>query len=169
LCNSQPGRRDKTGGDVSNLHAAIEPDSWMHRVEELCGKRGLQLTALRRQVTEILAKAPSSLTAYEIIDELGRVQGRPIGPPTVYRTLDFLTENGFVVKIESRNAFARCDCPGHHHHGVLLICTNCGSTDEIDSATLDEALHAVARDAGFVIRRQMVELEGLCHLCRADA
>ncbi|WP_131196379.1 Fur family transcriptional regulator [Lichenihabitans psoromatis] len=149
-----------------NSHEPKVTGGWLHRVEELCGKRGLQLTALRRQVTEILARAPASLTAYEIIDELGRVQGRQIGPPTVYRTLDFLTENGFVVKIESRNAFARCDCPGHHHHGALLICSTCGRTDEIDSDALDGVLRSVATDSGFTIKRQMVELEGLCDRCR---
>jgi Fur family zinc uptake transcriptional regulator len=152
---------------VTDLHEAATHADWLQRVEDLCGKRGLQLTALRRQITTILAESPGPLTAYEIIDELGRLQGRPIGPPTVYRTLDFLTEHGFVVKIESRNAYARCDCPGHHHHGILMICTGCGRTDEIESRRLDEALATAATDAHFLIRRQVVELQGYCAACAA--
>ncbi len=153
---------------MSHQHVSSR-DGWMQRVEELCGKRGLQLTALRRQITEIVAGAPAPLTAYEIIEKLARLQGKAVGPPTVYRTLDFLTENGFVVKLESRNAYARCDHPGHHHHGILLICTRCGRTEEIDSPALDEILAETARASIFSVGRRMVELEGLCAACQAAA
>ena len=141
--------------------------AWLQRVEGLCGERGVQLTILRRQVLTLLADSAAPLTAYALIDELARLQGRQVAPPTVYRTLDFLIENGFVIKIESRNAFAVCDSPGHHHHGILLICTRCGATDEVDDHEVDATLSRRAVASGFKIDKQMVELEGVCGRCLA--
>jgi Fur family zinc uptake transcriptional regulator len=145
----------------------VERDSRVRRVEALCGERGVQLTALRRQVMGLVAASAAPLTAYALIDELARLQGRSVAPPTVYRTLDFLVENGFVIKVESRNAFAICDSPGHHHHGILLICTRCGTTDEVEDHDLDAALLRRAAVSGFRIDKQMVELEGICGRCLA--
>ncbi len=139
--------------------------AWLRRVEHLCGERGVQLTALRRQVLGLLAGSAAPLTAYALLDELAKLQGRGVAPPTVYRTLDFLVENGFVIKVESRNAFAVCDSPGHHHHGILLICTRCGAADEIDDHDVDATLLKTASAAGFKIDKQMVELEGVCGRC----
>ena len=142
-------------------------DAWFRRVEALCGERGVQLTPLRRQVLGLVAESAAPLTAYALIDGLARLQGRPVAPPTVYRTLDFLIENGFVIRIESRNAFAICDSPGHDHHGILLICTRCGTADEVDDHDVDATLSRRAAASGFQIDKQMVELEGVCGRCRA--
>jgi Fur family zinc uptake transcriptional regulator len=139
--------------------------AWLARVEGLCGQRGLQLTALRRQVLDILAASGHPLSAYTIIDTMTEAAGRTVAPPTVYRTLDFLVEHGFVVRVESRNAFAICDTPGHDHHGVMLICTGCGRTDEVDDHALDAQLRGIAAASGFRVERQMVELQGLCGKC----
>lgn len=138
---------------------------WLRRVEGLCAERGVQLTALRRQVLNLMADSAAPMAAYALIDGLAKLQGRPVAPPTVYRTLDFLVENGFVVKIESRNAFAVCDSPGHHHHGILLICTRCGAADEVDDHEVDATLSRRAAASGFKIDKQMVELEGVCGRC----
>ncbi len=141
--------------------------AWLKRVESLCGERGVQLTALRRQVLGLLAGSAAPLTAYALIDELAQLQGRGVAPPTVYRTLDFLMQNGFVIKVESRNAFSVCDSPGHHHHGILLICARCGAAEEIDDHDVDTTLLKTASTAGFKIDKQMVELEGVCARCIA--
>lgn len=141
--------------------------AWFRRIEALCGERGLQLTALRRQVLLLIADAAAPMTAYALIDALAEAQGRPVAPPTVYRTLEFLVENGFVVRVESRNAFAVCDAPGHHHHGIMLICAKCGTTAEVDNHAIDDLLLQTAAESGFRLEKQMVELEGLCGRCAA--
>ncbi len=155
------------GHDTGTTHGAADEAraAWLRRVEALCGERNVQLTALRRQVLSLLADSAAPLTAYALIDELATLQGRQVAPPTVYRTLDFLVENGFVIKIESRNAFAICDSPGHHHHGILLICTRCGVTDEVDDHDVDATLARRAAASGFRIEKQMIEMEGICGRC----
>lgn len=138
---------------------------WAAQVEQFCLKKGLHLTPLRRQVLAILAEAPAPLGAYAIMEELSREQRKAVAPPTVYRALDFFLDNGFLHKIESRNAYAPCEHVGHEHQGVLLICERCGRTDEIESRRFDKVLRETAAAVGFSARRQVVEVEGLCEAC----
>jgi Fur family zinc uptake transcriptional regulator len=142
-----------------------KPD-WAAQVERVCTASGLQLTALRRQILGIIAQAPAPLGAYAIIDALSRAQGKQVAPPTVYRTLDFFLEHGFLHKIESRNAYAPCEHLGHSHDGILLICENCGRTDEVQSASLGKLLQDVAAQKGFSAQSQLVEVEGRCEMCK---
>ena len=97
------------------------PTSWIRQVEQACAQKGLQLTPLRQAILAILAENTAPLGAYAIIEALSRREGKAIAPPTVYRTLDFLLEHGFLHKIESRNAYARCEHFDHAHQGVLLL------------------------------------------------
>lgn len=138
---------------------------WQRQVESACAGQGLHLTPLRRQVLAILAESRAPLGAYAIIDRLSRVEGKPIAPPTVYRTLEFFLDHGFLYKIESRNAYAPCEHLGHAHHGALLLCEKCGRSNEIEDAKLDRLLKEAAARAGFAPHRQMVELVGLCREC----
>lgn len=139
--------------------------SWSKQVEDICAHRGLQLTPLRRRVLSILSEAQGPLGAYAIIDKLSKIEGKPIAPPTVYRTLEFFEENGFLHKIESRNAFAPCAHVGHAHNGALLLCQSCGRSEEVESSAVDAFLKRTAASSGFVLRRQMLELHGLCRSC----
>eukprot|EP01083_Nonionella_stella_P035904 97934_1 len=52
-------------------------------------------------------------------------------PPTVYRALDFLLEQGFVHKVESTNSYVLChlfDQPTHT--SAMFICDRCGAVKE---------------------------------------
>ena len=137
-------------------------------VESACARQGLHLTPLRRRILTILAESSAPLGAYAIIERLSRLESKPVAPPTVYRTLDFFLDHGFVYKIESRNAYAPCEHLGHAHHGVLLLCDKCGRSDEIEDLGLDHLLQETAARAGFAPHRQMVELLGLCRDCAAE-
>lgn len=144
-------------------------DAWISQVEATCTDRGLQMTALRRDVVGIFAEADQPLGAYAIIQKLSAAQNRIVAPPTVYRTLDFLVENGFVVKIESRQAYVACDHigHGHDHHGILFSCTKCGRAHEVESAEIERETVALAARLGFRAERKVFEVAGLCRECRA--
>ena len=75
----------------------------MHAAERLCALRGARLTKLRRRVLELVWRSHDPVGAYAILDAL-REDGRAAAPPTVYRALDFLSEQGLVHRIE----FAQC-------------------------------------------------------------
>ena len=138
---------------------------WAKKVEQSCLSKGLQLTPLRKRVLSILNESREPLGAYAIIDRLSKLEGKQIAPPTVYRTLEFFQENGFLHKVESRNVFAQCQHLGHSHAGVLLLCDACHGSQEIEDAALADACAKVADAAGFQMAHQMLELHGRCRSC----
>lgn len=134
-----------------------------------CGKRGAQLTPLRRQVLRLVIEAEQPVGAYTLLDRLKGERG-PAAPPTVYRALDFLLEQGLVHRLERLNAFLPClGVHGHDHAHQFLICTGCGATQEIADAATIGALTDAARRRDFVPARMTVEVEGLCGRCRGRA
>ena len=78
----------------------------LQKAQQLCEQRGVRLTAQRQQVLRLLAEQPGAITAYDLLDRL-RAREPQAKPPTVYRALDFLLEQGFVHKVESVNAFVQ--------------------------------------------------------------
>jgi len=141
-----------------------------------CQARGAQLTELRRQVLRLVLASPAPLGAYALLDQL-RAARPGAAPPTVYRALDFLLEQGLVHKVERLNAFVGCTGPtdhaacghGHAHPHQFLICSQCGATAEICDEDVAHALAHAAQAAGFRPLRTTVEVEGLCALCAAEA
>jgi Fur family transcriptional regulator, zinc uptake regulator len=75
--------------------------------DEGCRQRGANLTALRRQVLGLILDGATPTGAYELLDRL-RLMGRSAAPPTVYRTLNFLIDQGLIQKIERLSAFVGC-------------------------------------------------------------
>jgi len=144
----------------------------MSAADELCDARGARLTALRRQVLELIWSNHEPVGAYDILEKLS-TEDRRVAPMTVYRALDFLTEQGLVHRLASRNAFVGCDHPrGDGHDGQFLICTACGRVAEIHDRDISRAIVDGAARSGFHVASPVVEVEGLCSGCRvktADA
>ena len=150
---------------MSDCGCEYSAATWATQVESACLRLGVQLTPLRRRVLDILGESVAPLGAYAILEELSRREGKQAAPPTVYRTLDFFLEHGFVHRIESLNAFAPCEHLDHAHHGMLLICEACGRSEEIEDADVMGAIAGSAATAGFTLRRVMAEAQGLCRRC----
>jgi len=132
--------------------------------EEICRVRGTRLTSLRRRVLELIWGSHRPIGAYAVLSAL-RDERETAAPPTVYRALDFLIEQGLVHRIQSLNAFVGCREPDHAHNGVFLICSNCGDALEIENPALDEAIRGAARAHGFALQRRTVEATGTCPGC----
>lgn len=138
----------------------------LRQAEALCEARAERLTLSRRQVLEALLSEHKPLGAYELIDRLAAEGKRP-APITVYRALDFLMEQGFVHRIESRNAFMAC--VGNHDSGdltVFLLCEKCGAVGEAPSKPVAEALKQASRGANFTPHAHVIEIGGVCAHCR---
>ena len=138
----------------------------LKHAEALCAERGERLTPMRRHVLEVLAASHKPVGAYEIIDAVAARGPRP-APITIYRALDFLTAQGLVHRIESRNAFLACI---HNHASdapvVFLICEQCGAAGEAPSAAVADSLNAAAKSAGFAPKSRVIEISGVCRHCR---
>ena len=146
----------------------IDQKAVLARAEALCGERGVRLTDQRRRVLEILCTAGRPIGAYEILEAM-RDGARPPAPPTVYRALDFLLEQGLVHRIESLHAFVGCDHPGRPHASQFLICDRCGGVLELEDEGVARSLSRAADGTGFHPARRVVELIGVCADCSGDA
>ena len=133
----------------------------------LCDARGAQLTKLRRQILELLWEIGRPTGAYELAEALKLRDSRPIGPPTVYRSLEFLISQGLVAKIESRNAYVPCAHPERRHDCMFFICSNCGTSAEIEDPRVEQLLEENAAVLGYRVTRRVVEVQGTCACCIA--
>src|SRR5947199_7913370 len=137
-------------------HDRCSADALAH-AEALCIARGERLTPMRRHVLQALSGSHKPLGAYEIIDLVAARAPRP-APVTIYRALDFLTAQGLVHRIESRNPFLACinnhatDAPV-----VFLICETCGEVGEAPSGAVTDSLNAAATSAGFAPKSRVIE------------
>jgi len=140
----------------------------------LCERRGTRLTELRRLVLGLILDSQAPTGAYDLLERLRTHRGAS-APPTVYRALDFLQQQGFVHRIERLSAFIGCieagahDGPGqdHHHAAQFLICRSCGQATELDDHALAHALVHAAEAVGFKVSGATIEAEGTCAKCRA--
>ncbi|MBW8268639.1 Fur family transcriptional regulator [Caldovatus aquaticus] len=168
---------DRGGLGGAATGAAVE--AALDRAAAACARRGTQLTELRRQVLRLVLEARQPVGAYALLDRL-KAERPGAAPPTVYRALDFLLEQGLIHKVERLNAFvgcreaeghpADCACDGAHDHPhQFLICRGCGATHELTDDAVARAVAAAASRAGFTALRATVEIEGRCPACAGAA
>ena len=136
----------------------------LRRAEALCRERGARLTEQRKAVLRLLCESDRPLSAYELLDRMRSTLKNP-APPTVYRALDFLLEQGLVHKLESLHAFVGCSHPEHPHASQFLICADCGGVAEVEDQSVVESLQAAGEAVGFHTERPVVELLGTCAQC----
>lgn len=143
-------------------------DTALAEAERLCETRGVRFTPLRRKVLELIWSNHESVKAYDLLDAL-KTFDAAAKPATVYRTLDFLLEQGLIHRVESLNAFVGCRQPGGRHELLLLICERCNTVDERAAPELMAAASAEIRVAQFKPRRQSFEVHGLCAACAGQS
>jgi Fur family zinc uptake transcriptional regulator len=158
---------------TDHAHACTDPghhvhdaDGFVRAVEEACEQRGLRLTPLRAQVLGLVAAAGKPIKAYDLLDRMKAENGSS-APPTVYRALEFLLEQGFIHRLASINAFVGCHHPQVRHSVPFLICDKCQNAIELEDTRISALLEEQADDHGFQTRAQTLEVHGTCADCRA--
>ena len=137
------------------------------QAEKLCAQRNVRLTPQRLEVLRLMSLQQGAISAYDLLDLL-RESEPQAKPPTVYRALDFLVEQGLAHRIQRLNAYAACLSAERDHAPVFLICRGCEQVAEADATALRGALQDLAAGSEFIPERITVELLGLCARCRAE-
>jgi Fur family zinc uptake transcriptional regulator len=145
-------------------HAACISDA-LSQAEAHCASTGAKLTPIRRRVLELIWQSHKPAGAYDLLAQMGG-DGQKVAPPTVYRALDFLVEQGLVHRVESLNAFIGCTHPGHAVQQEIFICKTCGTAIEINDPELSQRILQDAKGLGFMVERQTIEVVGICRDCR---
>lgn len=141
-------------------------DTALSEAQTLCAERGARLTPLRRQVLALVWQNHKPLGAYALMEKLAVESTRRVAPPTVYRALDFLLEQGLIHRINGLNAFVGCPSPHESHYSHFLLCRECGAAMELESEELNQVIRTNAEAAGFRLDSHSLEVTGLCPDCR---
>ncbi len=132
--------------------------------EKLCKQRKKRLTPIRKYILELLIKAQRGLKAYELLD-LVKQEQHNAAPPTVYRALEFLTEEGLIHRLDAINAWTACVDVAGEPHDLLVVCTQCGTVAELRAPQLSQQITNCILQAGFALASPETELRALCLNC----
>jgi len=135
---------------------------------QICQQANARLTPIRERVLELIWQSHKPLGAYDILAKLS-ADGHNAAPPTVYRALDFLQQQGLVHRIASLNAFIGCPHAGKRHTGLFLICRQCRNVLELTSPEVTEAVARSSDAEGFTPETTVIEVAGLCPACKGAA
>lgn len=133
-----------------------------------CAARGTQLTAQRQEVLELLLRREGPAKAYDLQEDMQARHGR-VAPTTIYRALEFLTDNGLVHRVDALNAFIACSADHDHHHVLMVVCSNCQRTEEIADDALYRAIRTRLAQAQPGFHDEAIEIKGVCAACAAAA
>ncbi|MFW1677389.1 Fur family transcriptional regulator [Pontibacter sp. JAM-7] len=150
--------------DPNHNHSTCRKQA-LAKAKQLCHERKLRMTPIRELVLDTIWQSHKPLGAYELLPTLSEA-GFNSAPPTVYRALEFLQEQGLVHRIALLNAFIGCPHPGAKHHCSFLICQHCGNTQELDMQAVSAQINLQAADLGFTPQQQSLEVLGLCRNCQ---
>lgn len=126
-----------------------------------------KLTRPRQAILDIIASAAHHLTPAEI-HKLARKKYPHLGLVTVYRTLDLLTEFGYVQRVhfaDGCHSYA-ASAQEHAHH---LVCSSCGKAQAFADCDLEPLIASLQRKTGYEINLHVLELMGKCPDCSTRA
>ncbi|NMB96311.1 MAG: transcriptional repressor [Clostridiaceae bacterium] len=136
--------------------------------EEKLKNKGYRNTEQRQAVlSAIIDNQGRHLSTEEIYDIVKEVSPE-IGLATVYRTLLLLEEMKLIHKIDfndgrSRYELTKSNEEHLHHH---LVCTQCGSINEVKEDLLGQLEDQIYNKNGFLVTNHSVKFYGICSDCQ---
>jgi Fur family transcriptional regulator, ferric uptake regulator len=136
--------------------------SCTREMAKLLQKRGFRMTAQRHAIMHILKSSGKHLSPLEIHNEARKtIPG--VTETTIYRTLDFLAENGIIQPAPKGNRHLAYEIAGHNHHH--LICSSCGTEVKIDPDIFRKAIKNLEKQTGYKIAAGHFTFFGICGKC----
>jgi Fur family transcriptional regulator, ferric uptake regulator len=126
-------------------------------------ERGYRMTAQRLAILEALHYdghlSPAQIYAH--VRQTGMTEA------TVYRTLEFLTENGIIASAQNPGGHLTYELTGHNHHH--LVCRNCGKQVQIEHEALQGLISQLEQQTGYCLNTGHLTLFGLCPTCQKQS
>lgn len=120
------------------------------------------LTKQREVVLQVIRNSENHLTANEVFDEAKSLLPT-ISFATVYNSLRYLKDSGFIAEIQFGNGASRFDkMTSRHDHA---ICTNCGKLVDMELKLPAELVKLAAKYSKFKPESIELTLRGLCPEC----
>jgi len=133
-----------------------------------CRNNGVSLTPIRRYVLLLLRRQAGGIKAYDLLAQV-KAHHASASPPTVYRALDFLIEQGLAHRIGRINQFVACNQQDHHVDASLfLVCPKCAKVTELHDEIALAALTCSLEAAGHTLAGPEIEISAICRRCSGE-
>lgn len=123
---------------------------------------GFRMTPQRMAILHVLDHAGTHLSPGEIYKQ-ARWELPGLTEPTVYRTLEFLSENGLVHSSHSGNGHMTYQIAGEEHHH--LVCRICGDQIEVGHKLLESLYRNLESTSGYERIDSHITFFGVCPSC----
>jgi Fur family peroxide stress response transcriptional regulator len=122
------------------------------------------LTKHRETVLTVIQSSKDHPTARQVFDRSLKKDPR-LSMATVYNSLNFLTDGGYIRRLDSGEEGTRYDgILAQHDH---LICRRCGNIEDVD--LLPAERDRFAGLSHFQVEEVSLRITGLCGKCRKHA
>ena len=125
--------------------------------------RGFRMTSQRLAILHALRHAGTHLSPREVYRQ-AKQELPSLTEPTVYRTLEFLAENGLARPLQTGNGHLMYEIAGNDHHHI--VCRICGDELEVEHAVLEHLYHKLESASGYVRIDSHITFFGVCPHCQ---
>lgn len=125
--------------------------------------RGFRMTSQRLAILHVLHHERRHLSPTEVYKQ-AKKEAPGLTEPTVYRTLEFLTENGLVRASHSHSRHLMYQIAGNDHHHI--VCRICGSEEEVEHILLESLYRKLESTSGYLRIDNHVTFFGVCPECQ---
>jgi len=125
--------------------------------------RGFRMTSQRMAILHALRHAGTHLSPREVYRQ-AKQELPGLTEPTVYRTLEFLAENGLARPSQKGNGHLLYEIAGNDHHH--LVCRICGDEMQVEHTLLEQLYHKLESTSGYVRIDSHMTFFGVCPSCQ---
>ena len=135
-------------------------------LRKVAHKEGHRLTLQRQLVLDSLRECDGHCTPDQVYERV-LVKSPAISRATIYRTLAFLVELGFVTVAQIKDnvtIYELATAMPHHH----LVCQRCDQLYEVRHEVVQPLFARIEREFGFTVRTDHLMLFGVCEKCAGE-
>lgn len=125
--------------------------------------RGFRMTSQRHIILHVLCHSGKHLSPTQVYKK-ARVDLPNLTETTVYRTLDFLVQNGLAHQAQNKKGHLSYEFASRDHHH--LKCTNCSRDVEISHSMLKDTYKKIESTSGYKLTGNHNTFIGLCPDCQ---
>jgi len=125
--------------------------------------RGFRMTPQRMAILHVLHHEGTHLSPAEVYKN-ARLELPRLTEPTVYRTLEFLADNGLVRPSYSSSGHLTYEIAGNEHHHI--ICRICEGEIEVEHTLLESLYRLLETTSGYKSIDSHVTFFGICPKCQ---
>ena len=130
-------------------------------------KRKYRMTVQREAVLRVFMESDDKHLGAEDVYRILLDRKYRISKATVYRTIELLTDLGFLRKLDFGDGMYRYEIverdDEYHQH---LICKECGKIVEINDELVKELIERLEKETDFSIDAYDIKFYGVCSECR---